>query len=148
MRSSNGTSTPPLTVFILFCSLLFTGCAGKFIQTVPVSFQEEISVSAAFRSMLANQQTCGCCLDAEAEVTLAVSNWLGKRSGTMTGFLQAMQPSYIKFVGVNPLGQPLFIFITDGTTFQNVQVPKSKVYEGNVRSDAFNNYVQAWLEPE
>ena len=148
MRSSHGFSTTSLTVFILFCSLLFTGCAAKFIQTLPASPQEESIVSTAFLDMLENQENCGCCLDAEAEVTLAVSNWLGKRSGTMTGFLQAMQPSYIKFVGVNPLGQPLFIFTTDGITFQNLQVPKSKVYEGAVRSDAFNNYVPAWFEPE
>ena len=148
MRGFYGISTLHLTVFVLFCSLLITGCAGKFIQTLPASTQEESIVSAAFLDMLANQTDCGCCLDAEAEVTLVVSNWLGERSGTMTGFLQVMQPSYIKFVGVNPLGQPLFIFITDGITFQNLQVPKSKVYEGVVRSDAFNDYVGAWFEPE
>ncbi len=148
MRSFNGSSTTSLTVFILFCSLLFTGCAGKFIQTSPVSLQEEISISAAFLSMLANQQTCGCCLDAEVDVTIAVTSWLNDRSVTMGGFLQAMEPSYVKFISVNPLGQPLFIFITDGTVFQNVQVPKSKVYEGNVRSAAFDKYMPAWFEPK
>jgi hypothetical protein len=137
----------PLTFFFLLSSLLFTGCATKFIQTLPADPQEESTVSVAFQDMLKKQANCGCCLDAEAEVTIAVSNWLGERSGTMTGFLQAMQPSYIKFVGVNPLGQPLFVFITDGFTFQNLQVPKSKVYEGLVRSEAFNNYVPAWFEP-
>lgn len=148
MRSFTGAAALPLTVVVLFCFLLITGCAGKFIRALPASPQEESIVSTAFLDMLENQANCGCCLDAEAEVTLAVANWLGKRSGTMTGFLQAMQPSYIKFVGVNPLGQPLFVFTTDGITFQNLQVPNSKVYEGVVRSDAFNDYVGAWFEPE
>ena len=148
MRDNIDSSILHLTIFFLLSSLFFTGCAAKLIQTLPASPQEESTVSAAFQDILENQANCGCCLDAEAEVTLAVDSWMGDRSGTMTGFLQAMQPSYIKFVGVNPLGQPLFIFITDGITFQNLQVPKSKVYEGDVRSDAFNKYVPAWFEPE
>ena len=148
MRDNIDSSILNLTIFFLLSSLLFTGCGAKLIQTLPASPQEESTVSAAFQDMLENQANCGCCLDAEAEVTLAVDSWMGDRSGTMTGFLQAMQPSYIKFVGVNPLGQPLFIFITDGITFQNLQVLKSKVYEGVVRSDAFNKYVPAWFEPE
>ena len=148
MRGNIDSGILYLTNFFLFASLLFTGCGAKLIQTIPASPQEELTVSVAFQDMLENQANCGCCLDAEADATISAANWLGERSGTMTGFLQAMQPSYIKFVGVNPLGQPLFIFITDGITFQNLQVPKSKVYEGVVRSDAFNKYVPAWFEPE
>ena len=147
MRGYNDGGIWHLTIFFLLASLLFTGCAAKLIQTIPVSPQEESTVSAAFQEMLENQANCGCCLDAEAAATISAANWLGERSGTMTGFLQAMQPSYIKFVGVNPLGQPLFIFITDGIAFQNLQVPRSKVYEGLVQSEAFNNYVPAWFEP-
>jgi hypothetical protein len=137
-----------LTNFFLFASLLFTGCGAKLIQTIPASPQEELTVSVAFQDMLENQANCGCCLDAEADATISAANWLGERSGTMTGFLQAMQPSYIKFVGVNPLGQPLVVFITDGITFQNLQVPNSKVYQGDVRSAAFNRYMPVWFEPE
>lgn len=137
-----------LTFLFLLFSPLFTGCAAKIIETIPVSPQEETAVLTAFQDMLSNQANCGCCLDAEAEVAISISNWLGERSGTMTGFLQAMQPSYIKFVGVNPLGQPLFVFTTDGFVFQNLQVPKGKVYEGLVQSETFNNYVPAWFEPE
>ena len=148
MRSFNGFTTSHLTVFILLYALLFTGCAVKFVQTVPVSPQEEVYVSAAFRGMLENHRKCGCCLDAEADVTLAVQYWLADRSGTMSGFLQAMEPSHIKFVSVNPLGQPLFIFTTDGDAFQSALVPKGKVYEGAVRSAAFEKYVPVWLEPE
>ena len=148
MRGYNDGGIWHLTIFSLLASLLFTGCAAKLIQTLPVSPQEESTVSAAFQDMLENQANCGCCLDAEAAATISVANWLGERSGTMTGFLQAMQPSYIKFVGVNPLGQPLVVFITDGFTFQSLQVPNSKVYEGDVRSDAFNEYMPAWFEPE
>ena len=148
MRGNIDSGIWHLTIFFLFASLLFTGCGAKFIQTLPASPQEELTVSAAFQEMLEKQANCGCCLDAEADATISAANWLGKRSGTMTGFLQAMQPSYIKFVGINPLGQPLVVFITDGFTFQSLQVPNSKVYEGDVRSDAFNEYMPAWFEPE
>jgi len=148
VRSLNGISTSCPVVFVLFCTFLFTGCAAKFIQTVPVSPQEEMNVSAAFRNMLEKQRKCGCCLDAEADVTMTVQHWLADRSGTISGFLQAMEPSHIKFVSVNPLGQPLFIFTTDGTAFQSVQVPKAKVYEGAVRSAVFDRYVPVGLEPD
>ncbi len=148
MKEYNDSGILLLTIFFLLSSLLFTGCAAKLIQTLPASLQEESTVSAAFQDMLKNQANCGCCLDAEVDVTIAVTSWLNDRSVTMGGFLQAMEPSHVKFISVNPLGQPLFIFITDGTVFQNVQVPKSKVYEGNVRSAAFDKYVPAWFEPE
>ena len=148
MKEYNDSGILLLTIFFLLSSLLFTGCAAKLIQTLPASLQEESTVSAAFQDMLKNQANCGCCLDAEVDVTIAVTSWLNDRSLTMGGFLQAMEPSHVKFISVNPLGQPLFIFITDGVTFQNLQVPKSKVYEGVVRSDAFYKYVPAWFEPE
>jgi hypothetical protein len=145
---ANGIGKSHLAFFVIIFPLLITGCATRAIQTIPATGAEEVWVTAAFMDMLERQNKCGCCLDAEAEVAIEVNNWLGNRTGTLNGFLQAMAPSHVKFVGVNPLGQPLVIFITDGNTFQNLQVPKNKVYEGPVRSETFKKYMPAWFEPE
>lgn len=133
---------PVLFVFFQY------GCVGRQIVTPLVPEPESRTVAASFFDMLERQHHCGCCLDAEAEVTLSVSQWLGSRSVTISGYLQAMAPSFLKFVGVNPLGQPHFILVTDGRQFQWVVVPDARVYIGQVTSEAFLKYSPAGFNPE
>ena len=119
----------------LFFLLLLTGCA--FIpSTAVVTDRESMDVEKAFFTMLARQQQCHCCIDVNA--TVSFKAWL--QSGTVEGYLQAMSPSYLKFVGLTPIGQPLMILATNGTWFQYVIVPEAKAYEGSVGADAFNKY--------
>ena len=123
--------------------LLLAGCAVRPPVT-GISEQERERVEKAFLEMLAEQQYCNCCIDATAQVSF--KSWL--QSGTIEGYLQAMSPSYLKFVGTNPLGQPLLILATDGDRFQYAIVPEAKLYTGNVRAKAFNKYAPEGFNPK
>ena len=94
--------------------------------------------------MVTKQSECHCCLDARAVVSFK-SIW---DSGTINGYLQAMSPSFLKFVGVNPFGMPLVILATNGDTFRYVAIPEKKGYEGDVSGVTFTKYAPEGFLPE
>lgn len=132
----------------LFFMFLLAGCAGLFTRAAPLPVEEKAAVTAAFEEMLAGHRQCGCCLDAAVEIKLSRSSLFGSFSGAMAGYLQAMAPSFLKFVGVGPLGQPVIIYVSDGKIFRSVLVPEARVIEGSVRSGAFSRYTPAGFDPE
>jgi hypothetical protein len=112
--------------------------------TVAVTESESEGVTGLFKQMVAKQSECHCCIDANAVVTFK-SIW---DSGTISGYLQAMSPSYLKFVGVNPFGMPLAILVTDGKRFHYVTIPEKKGYEGKVSGATFTKYAPEGFLPE
>ncbi len=134
---------------LLILVLLLPGCAGRRLPHAPVVFgQERRTVVAVFYDMLARHRHCDNSLDAAVNLKLSVSAFLGKKAGTLAGYLQALAPSYLKFVGINPLGQPLLIFVTNGSRFHYVSVPDGKGFEGDVRSRTFMKYAPPGFDPE
>lgn len=133
-----------LSRFILsVCGLfLLSGCV-----TMPnlhgISSAENKEVRSRFKKMVVAQRTCHYCLDGTAHVTL--TNIL--YSGAISGYLQAMSPSYLKFVGVNPLGQPLAVFTTNGQQFRYVSTEDTTVYNGEVNSETFSKYTPEGFVP-
>jgi len=128
-------------IFLLLCPLLLqAGCAGHLFHAVETTEDETRRVGSAFNEMLERSQQCSCCLDAEVKIVFALSKWFGGRSVAFSGYLLAKRPSFLKFVGVNPLGQPLFILATDGERFHSIHVSEAKAYEGEVRSKTFLKY--------
>lgn len=128
-----------MTLFLL----LVAGCVA-LPKTVDVGERESRKVLRAFQDMLDQQQDCQKFLD--AGVTVSFDSWL--QSGSVDGYLQAMAPSYFKFVGLSPLGQPIMILVTDGTSFRYVNVPEAKGFEGNVRAKKFKKYAPAGFSPK
>jgi hypothetical protein len=130
-------------------SLLFQGCTRSVLQTYPASeheFQVTASAFAKYRKIY--QDECGCCLDAEVDVTASVSaGWFSNHSGKISGYLQAMEPGYIKFVVPNPLGQPIFIFLTNGEFFKALNVSDGKAYLGPVNAEAFKKFAPPGFDP-
>ena len=122
----------PLILLIVSPLLFLQGCARPVLQTYPVAEPESRETLAAFAK---HQQLyldqCGCCLDAEAEATVSMSIWFSNHSGKFSGYLQAMEPGYIKFFVLNPFGQPVYILATDGTMFKSLNVLESKAYLAN-----------------
>lgn len=137
-------------IFVLSAVLvLVQGCTRTLLHTYPASEHEVESVSKAFaRYQMVSQEVCGCCLDAEADAALSVSGWFRNHTGKLSGYLQAMEPSYIKFVAVNPLGQPLFILVTNGNMFQSLNVFEEKAYVGSVNSEMYKKFAPPFFEPE
>lgn len=124
--------------------LLLTGGCATLPATRPLAELQQQQAEALFREAMARQQDCPCCLD--AQVRLSVKSLVQK--GTISGFVQAKEPSFLKFIGLNPLGQPLLFLATDGTFFRYVAVPEAKGYEGLVTAAAFKKYAPQGFDPE
>ena len=132
-----------LVIFFWFFLLVFAGCA-TLPRTIPVSPDEELVVRQAFLRMIQGQEPCGCCLD--VQVTVKVEALLQK--GTIDGDLQLRQPSHLKFVGINPFGQPLLFLATDGSNFRYISVTERKSFQGNVEAKLFRKYAPPGFHPE
>ena len=130
-----------LLVFLLL--VIVNGCTS-IPSSVSIPESESRPVIDLFKDMVTQQSSCQCCLDANAVVTFK-SIW---DSGTINGYLQAMSPSYLKFVGVNPFGMPLAILVTDGSEFRYLPIPEKKGYEGNVSGTTFTKYAPEGFLPE
>ena len=124
--------------------LLLSGGCATLPATRPLAELQQQQAEALFREAMARQQDCPCCLD--AQVRLSVKSLV--QNGTISGFLQAKEPSFLKFIGLNPLGQPLLFLTTDGTFFRYVAVPEAKGYEGLVTAAAFKKYAPQGFDPE
>jgi hypothetical protein len=130
-------------VLALIFSLSLIGCA-RLPQTIAISSSEAFQVTTSFKEMVARQKECGCCIDCQARVSFD-SIW---EKGTVAGYVQSLSPSFLKFVAVNPFGQPLFILATDGISFQYVSVPEAQGYEGSVAGETFSRYAPEGFSPE
>jgi hypothetical protein len=140
---------PCLAVLLFFALVFSQGCARSVLQTYPASEQEFASALAAFaRYQKISEAVCACCLDAEADAALSVSGLFSNHTGKLSGYLQAMKPGYLKFVALNPLGQPMIIFVTDGDNFKSLDVFAGKAYLGSVHSEVYKKYAPAGFEPQ
>lgn len=128
---------------LCLCLFCLAGCA-ILPGMEEISAREKERLTREFREIVARQQLCNCCLDAQATVSFS-SIW---QKGTLSGYLQAMSPSYLKFLAVNPLGQTLAILVTDGDSFRYVPVFESKQYEGKVTGTTYAKYAPAGFLPE
>jgi len=129
-------------LILLACCLLLASCAA-LPALQEITPQENSEVRRRFKEMVALQAECRCCLDGTAHISLKNVVY----SGAVSGFLQAMSPSFLKFVGVNPLGQPLAIFTADGSIFRYVSIPEGTVYTGQMDSETFVKYTPEGFIP-
>ncbi|MBI5558631.1 MAG: hypothetical protein HY885_13445 [Deltaproteobacteria bacterium] len=120
-----------------------SGCAG-LPKTARISDSEKSALTDRFVEVISRQRNCHCCIDAQATVAFS-SLW---RKGTLNGFLQAMSPSYLKFVGINPLGQTMVVFVTDGASFRYVSVLTATEFEGPVDGTTYAKYAPEGFLPE
>jgi hypothetical protein len=128
---------------LMLLLLLLAGCA-RLPTGVPIPAEEQEFVSSSFRQWRSEQLACPSELDAAATVTFRA--WF--QSGILSGFVQAMEPAHLRFVGLNPLGQPMLVLVTDGQSFRYVSVPEERSYEGSVQARAFARYAPEGLQPE
>jgi hypothetical protein len=128
--------------------LLLQGCARPVLQTLPASEDEIQFAASAFKSYKILQEECACCLDAEVDAVLSVSGrFSNNHTRKLSGYLQAMEPGYIKFVALNPLGQPFLILLTNGKIFKSINVLEGKAYLGSVNSETFKKIVPPGFDP-
>ncbi|MCX5871481.1 MAG: hypothetical protein NTY00_12845 [Deltaproteobacteria bacterium] len=117
-------------LFVLILLVLFlNGCAGK-PWTSPVAEDETALITRTFAEMQQRDASCSCCLDAKTTLS-----WDGPgEDRSVAGFLQLMLPASLKFVVLNPLGQPLYALVSDGQEFQSINTTLKQHMIGKISS--------------
>lgn len=114
MKNNNANPSPFLLGLILL-ALLLNGCAAK-PWTIQVTEDEAAFFTRTFEEMQERDASCFSCLDAETSLV-----WEGPGSNrSIAGYLQLMLPTSVKFVVLNPLGQPLYALVSDGREYQSI----------------------------
>lgn len=129
-------------VLLCLAGLFLGGCVNK-LRVADIEGEERARVTKSFERWRQEQDECRCCIDVAVSVTLKGL----LRSGTVNGYLQAMSPAFLKFDGLNPLGQPMMILVTDGDRFQYLAVDQGKGYSGNVDAETFVKYAPPGFRP-
>jgi hypothetical protein len=134
-----------MSAFLVFLQ----GCAGSMLQTAPVGEQESrVAASAFARYQELSLVTCKDSLDAEVDATVRISGWFSNHQGKLSGYLQALEPGYIKFIALNPLGQPVLVFLSNGNDFKLLNTLEGRAYTGPVDSETFKKFAPTGFEPE
>jgi len=130
-----------LTRFILTCCLLsIAGCA-TLPKSVPIQEAEADHARQEFKTLLHEQQKCPAAVDADVSVTVDNALW----SGTLSGYLRAMAPAYLRFEGVNPLGLTEALFAVDGEDFTYISVRNQVAYLGPLKAEKIARFAPQGL---
>lgn len=124
------TSSKRTTVFLLlFSSLLFTSCATPRWTTL-LEGEQKSEMETAFAQFISSQELCTPSWDAELDITWtsAVKNY------SFSAYARMLEPSYLKIIVSNPLGQPLKIIGTDGLTYQAIDAVERSIVTGSLSS--------------
>ncbi len=108
---------------------MLAGCGGKPWTNLldDKSSQETLAI---FKQMLDRDIQCSCCL--ETDIVISWETPLKKRS--VAGYLLLKNPFSIKYIITNPFGQPLFVVVTNGRTFQSINTVQRKFLSGSLDS--------------
>lgn len=117
-------------LILLCCFLLSAGCA-TLPKSLPIDDSEAGRVRKEFNGMLQDQRKCPAVIDTDVSVMVDNAMW----SGTVSGYLRAMAPSYLRFEGVNPLGLTEVLFAVDGKNFTYLSVRNQEVYLGPLKAE-------------
>ncbi|MEN8135243.1 MAG: hypothetical protein ABFS18_06865 [Thermodesulfobacteriota bacterium] len=130
-------------VLLCFWLVIFLSSCAGLPARLPHSGPESLLVRQSFKELVGRQRQCESSVDAEITITLD-SRWY---SGTMSGYLQAKAPAFLKLVGINPFGQPLVVLVSDGESFSYASLSESLSYDGRVDSDTFQRFVPTGFDP-
>jgi len=131
-------NVPPLVLLLI----VLTGCAGLPAR-LPMSDTASLAARESFKEMIVRQRRCDNSADAELTVTLDSRFY----RGTMNGYLQTMAPSFLNLVGMNPLGQPLVVLVSDGEQFTYALLSERLIYHGDVDSEAYWRNAPSGIDP-
>ncbi|MFN2353076.1 MAG: hypothetical protein ABR512_00945 [Desulfopila sp.] len=114
---------------LLVVVFLAGGCAQKQWRD-PLEENEQKSARKRITEHLEKRRSCTSSFDAEISAT-----WESRiGDGGLNGYLKILLPSSVKVIALNPLGQALYAFATDGTTFQTINAGGQVYKYGKVAS--------------
>ncbi len=120
--------------------LLAAGCAS-LPTSVPIQETEADQVRQEFKALLQEQRKCPAAVDADVSVTVDNVLW----SGTLSGYLRAMTPAYLRMEGVNPLGLTEAILAVDGENFMYLSVRNQEAYLGSLNAEKIASFAPEGL---
>ncbi len=131
-------------VFILFPVLFVAGCASINGKQAALAGRERVRALAAFTAFAADQGRCPAAIEAAFSADFD-SFW---RNARADGEVRIRQPAEIKLTAVDPLGRPLLIVASDGSSFVAVNVAEATVYTGELSARKVASFMPAALVPD
>lgn len=129
-------------LFGLGLLVVLASCAGLPAR-LPLSEPDSLRVRQAFKEMVGQQRQCESSVDVDVTISLESRFY----NGTLSGYLQARAPGFLKLVGINPLGQPLVVLVSDGEYFSYALLNELIRYDGRVDSAAFRRFAPSGFKP-
>ncbi len=127
---------------LLFVVLLISGCGDKFQDGRALSYDEELIVGECLSKMRARPEISF--IDADYRLT-----WQGYGSKQIFPLsVQISSDGKVRLTGLDPLGRPFFIFVSDDREFTLVDNRKGKVYSGLRTSEFVREYIPSVLSME
>lgn len=133
MKNSRVNGFAPVAFFCLVL-LISGGCARKPWMD-PVDDDQAKAIRNMIQEIQKADAACSSTLDAE----VIVSWKTGMETKAFSGFLQMKQPSSVKFVTTNPLGQTIAALVSDGESFRSVNTVTRQFLSGGLLNLALRN---------
>jgi len=111
------------------CANLLVGCARYNAPVPALSQDEKGAIADEYEEIISQTADCP---QFEADVMVRFSSFF--KDAALSGVLLARNPQSMKFIGTNPFGQPLVLFLLNDQVFLLVDVPSQKAFEGTSRS--------------
>ncbi|MFV0437663.1 MAG: hypothetical protein ACK5PS_09785 [Desulfopila sp.] len=122
----------PLLALVAILALLGgAGCARK-PWGEPVTTDRYGPIMETIREMQQSDAARSDCIDSDVDIFFTSS----VRNRAANGYLQLLQPKYLKVIIFNPLDQPLLAFVSDGTTCQLINTVDAFASAGPLASFA------------
>lgn len=134
MRWATNRADATIVLLLVLAQLLLNGCARRPWTTI-VEGPQQTEINQAFATFTASQKHCLAGWD--SDITLKWKSTL--RTFSINAYCQALEPSHIKFVVFNPLGQPIKIISINGDTYQLIDALAKTSVTGNLYSWAMDN---------
>lgn len=118
-----------------FCLLLTGGCGSKLPRTVAVSGPDLDLVQSRLTRFF--DRSCVKAIDSDVRLGWQAYGQLETYPAT----LQAASPAFLRFAVVDPLGRPLLLLASNGSTFTLADNRKGAGYTGMLDSDFIHQYL-------
>ena len=127
---------PAVSGLLLPVLILLTLCScAKTPWTSLLEGEPKNIVETSYMNFVASQEICHSSWDAEVDI-----RWTSSvRNFSFSGYCQVLEPAYLKFIVPNPLGQPIRIIVTNGSTYTDIDPVEKVVVRGDMRSWALRH---------
>ena len=147
MRWATNKAGTTIIFLLVFAQLLLSSCARRPWTTV-VEGPQQKEIDQAFANFISAQSHCLAGWD--SDITIKWKSTL--QTFSVNAYCQALEPSHLKLVVFNPLGQPIKIISINGETYLLIDALAKTSVTGNLHSWAIDNSIpdslieRPWLE--